>query len=166
MELYLLVGCIGILLIASLYLYSKRGVQVVVERSNSLPHIEENIRFLERHKCKYEPNMEIKLHRIKNQRRYNDTISALEDKIYELNILFDKLRYTVERTKFGEFMTASDIFKFIIEEKDIEECTKYVNTKIDLKKEIKDFKSRKKEAELLLQNLLDVSTKMEANHKK
>ncbi len=167
MELYLLLGCIGILLIICFYVYSKRGgMKELTEDSTLYPALERNIEYLESYKCNYEPNMRIKFHILTNKKKYNDMISTLEDKIYELNVLFNKLRYIIERTKFGEFLTASDIFKFIIEGKDIEECKKYIDTKIEIEKEIKDFKSRKKEIENLMQSLLNRSIEMKEKYRK
>jgi len=100
--------------------------------------------------------MKIKLRFLGDERKYNEMISTLKDKVYELGILFNKMRYAIERTKFGEFLTASDLFKSIIEDRDMKQCKKYS----EIEKEIKEFKSLKTEIEALMQDLLDRSIKL------
>jgi len=160
MESYLILVCIGVIFIICYYSYLKN-----VKKSKNIrdiyPLLNRNIEFLKTQRCKYTPDIKIKLHFLRDQKKYNEMISTLKDKVYELNILFNKLRYTIERTKFGEFLTASDIFKSIIEDEDIRQYKKYS----DIEKEIKGFKSKKTKVENLMQNLLDKSIKLIENQK-
>jgi len=154
MELYLILLCIGIIFIVCFYSYSKK--RNVKEIRKDYPILKSNIQSLKSCKCKYDPDMKIRLHFLRDEKKYNETISTLKDKVYELGILFNKMRYAIERTKFGEFLTASDLFKSIIEDKDIKQCKKYS----EIEKEIKDFKSLKTEIEALMQDLLDRSIRL------
>jgi len=154
MELYLILLCIGVIFIICFYSYTKK--RNVKEIQKDYPILKSNIQSLKSCDCKYAPDMKIKLRFLGDERKYNEMISTLKDKVYELGILFNKMRYAIERTKFGEFLTASDLFKSIIEDKDIKQCKKYS----EIEKEIKEFKSLKTEIEALMQDLLDRSIKL------
>lgn len=154
MELYLILLCIGIIFIICFYSYTKKRNVKEIRKDYSI--IKSNIQSLKSCKCRYRPDIKIKLRFLRDEKKYNEMISTLKDKVYELGILFNKMRYAIERTKFGEFLTASDLFKSIIEDKDIKQCKKYS----EIEKEIKDFKSLKTEIEALMQDLLDRSIEL------
>jgi len=154
MEMYLILLCIGVIFILCFYSCTKK--RNVKEIRKDYPILKSNIQFLKSCDCKYNPDIKIRLRFLRDEKKYNEKISTLKDKVYELGILFNKMRYAIERTKFGEFLTASDLFKSIIEDEDIKQCKKYN----EIEKEIKEFKFIKTEIEALMQDLLDRSIKL------
>jgi hypothetical protein len=158
MEFYLLGGICAAVLLLLYFFLTKNATQVRPDTIS--PDVEKNIQILENTECRYSPEMRITLHAIPGEKSYNEMISALEEKMYEVNALFHTLRYTIERTEFGEFMTAAEIFELLNKEKEIEKFKKYVDSEIELDNRVKKFIERKRDVEESMSNILYRTRKM------
>lgn len=158
MEFYLLLGSIGIVILLLFFfsLTGKSAKKAVIRN----PIVESNIASLKNSECLYAPEMNLQLRRIKGEKKYNDLIDAIGEQIYDLNTLFNKLRYHVERTEYGEFMTADNIFKSIIDDKEIEGFERDKNEEKEILEEVKNFNMKKRKIEKLMVELLDRTMKM------
>ncbi len=155
MEFYVYVGSIGIIFVVVLFLYLRRKkIEHAGDTKKIRAAVEHNIRELEECECSYRPDMTLSLRFVKNKKEYNKIVSKIDDEVYRFTREFEKLRYDIERRKFGEFFTASDIFKLIIGKKEDEDFEEYIKANEKAKKKIKSLKSRKKEIEHLMQDIL------------
>ncbi|MEA1993362.1 MAG: hypothetical protein U9N35_03060 [Euryarchaeota archaeon] len=155
MVFYFLAFCFGaVLLLLFLFHFRKNTAKKPTGNNNIPPILNKNIRHLKSCECSYRPDMRITLHTIEGEKECNKMIDNLKERTYELNILFDKTRYSIERTEFGEFLTASDIFEVLIGKKDEKEFKAYIKEKKDLKRKVKSFKKQKRDLEDLMQELL------------